>query len=342
VRRVRFAFHRSLIRVTLIGAALVLCAASAFAGSKLSQQQRQEILRAFLDEHPYARRSLPRGETAAVIDGSQITPSEADANKLVERNGAAAKSGQRVLITGIRFTADGILLDINGGRNGGKKWSDRIKVGTGSPNMQPSDPKEKREDLGSCVLVKVNEPASITTERLQSLLAPVLDFRSQTDAEALQSVLPPALASAVKEHRALVGMDRDLVLAALGRPQRRLRESSDGQQYEEWIYGAPPQPVQFIRFVQGKVVRIEEIKVSGEKLVRTEDELGTVANASAPNGSGKSESAANQSTAGQSASAEHKRPPTLLRPEDLNTPSVGEPAAMPPSISVPQTKAPAK
>ncbi len=69
-------------------------------------------------------------------------------------------------------------------------------------------------------------------------------------------------------------MNKEMVGYAMGRPPRRIRETSDGKDYEEWIYGAPPHDVEFIRFEGDKVVRIEDMKVSGEKQVRTQNEVG--------------------------------------------------------------------
>src|SRR5256885_16874603 len=43
--------------------------------------------------------------------------------------------------------------------------------------------------------------------------------------------------------------------------------------YEDWVAGAPPQDVDFVRFVGDEVVRVETMKVDGEKLVRTEKEV---------------------------------------------------------------------
>jgi hypothetical protein len=95
-----------------------------------------------------------------------------------------------------------------------------------------------------------------------------------------------------------------MVLYAMGRPPRRVRETKDGKEVEEWIYGAPPQDVEFIRFVNDKAVSIEDMKVSGEKLERTADEVGTL------------DASAEKHTRPDSMSAdeERRRAPTLLRP----------------------------
>ena len=41
----------------------------------------------------------------------------------------------------------------------------------------------------------------------------------------------------------------------------------------EWIYGDPPQDVDFVRLVGDEVVRLESMKVDGEKIVHTEKEV---------------------------------------------------------------------
>jgi hypothetical protein len=131
-----------------------------------------------------------------------------------------------------------------------------------------------------------------------------------------------------------------MVLASLGRPPRRLRENADGQEYEEWIYGSPPQEVYFIRFVHGKVVRIEQMKITGEKLVRTADEVGKVdglldasaqktgigdpasaATATAPAMAAPGEATATAKPASAAPETPRKKPPTLLHAGEAAPPS---------------------
>jgi len=68
-------------------------------------------------------------------------------------------------------------------------------------------------------------------------------------------------------------MNRDMVIYSKGRPPRKLREHDGETEYEEWIYGTPPQDVDFVRFVGDEVARVETMKVNGEKVVRTEREV---------------------------------------------------------------------
>ena len=51
------------------------------------------------------------------------------------------------------------------------------------------------------------------------------------------------------------------------------RERDGETEYEEWIYGTPPQDVDFVRFVGDEVVRVETMTVAGQKVVRTEKEV---------------------------------------------------------------------
>ena len=102
---------------------------------------------------------------------------------------------------------------------------------------------------------------------------------------------------------------------------KRIRESDGEVDYEEWIYGAPPADVQFVRFVNEEVVRVENIQVGGQKVVRTAREVkvntvtgaATMVDANAP----QTASAQAPADTAQPQTAEVKKPPkapTLRRP----------------------------
>ena len=55
--------------------------------------------------------------------------------------------------------------------------------------------------------------------------------------------------------------------------QRKCARHDGEVEYEEWIYGKPPQDVDFVRFVGDEVVRVETMKVDGQKIVRVEKEV---------------------------------------------------------------------
>ena len=54
----------------------------------------------------------------------------------------------------------------------------------------------------------------------------------------------------------IVGMDRDQVLLAIGKPRHKERNvSDDGTEIEDWIYGDPPGKITFVTFAGSKVTR---------------------------------------------------------------------------------------
>jgi hypothetical protein len=114
----------------------------------------------------------------------------------------------------------------------------------------------------------------MTGDQVRALLAPVFDFKALTQAEAYEKTLPPKVQEAIKEHKILVGMDKEMVMYAKGRPPRKIRDKdTQGQDYEEWIYGNPPEEVDFVRFKGNEVARLEIMTVDGQKIVRTEKEV---------------------------------------------------------------------
>jgi len=113
----------------------------------------------------------------------------------------------------------------------------------------------------------------LNPQQLKDLLRPVFDFNAKSAAEAYLETVPPEVKDAIKSHRVLVGMNREMVIYAKGRPPKKVREKDGETDYEEWIYGEPPQDVDFVRLVGKEVVRLETINVSGEKIIRTEKEV---------------------------------------------------------------------
>jgi len=113
----------------------------------------------------------------------------------------------------------------------------------------------------------------MTAPQLKELLWPVFNFQAKTAEEAYLETIPPKAKDAILKHEVLVGMNRDMVIHSVGRPPKKIREKQGENDYEEWIYGEPPQDVNFVRIMGDEVVRVETMKVSGEKVVRNEKEV---------------------------------------------------------------------
>ena len=99
---------------------------------------------------------------------------------------------------------------------------------------------------------------NLTGADVKKILAPVLDFDKRSATALYSETLPPEVQKAIKEKRALVGMDRDQVLLAMGHPDHKYRESKDGVETEDWIFGTPPGKIVFVTFTGNKVVKVKE------------------------------------------------------------------------------------
>ncbi len=71
--------------------------------------------------------------------------------------------------------------------------------------------------------------------------------------------LPPEMKKAIQDRKAVVGMDREEVVAAMGKPDHKIRErDSDGNDTEDWIYGQPPSKTVFVHFTGERVTSIQD------------------------------------------------------------------------------------
>ena len=99
---------------------------------------------------------------------------------------------------------------------------------------------------------------NLTAVEVKRILAPVLDFDKHSVTQIYSETLSPEMQKAITEKRALVGMDRDQVLLALGHPDHKYRESKDGVETEDWIFGTPPGKITFVTFNGNKVVKVKD------------------------------------------------------------------------------------
>jgi hypothetical protein len=112
---------------------------------------------------------------------------------------------------------------------------------------------------GASIALLFHKPLSpIKADEVKKLLAPILDFEKRSAAEVFSESLPPEVKQAVKEGRALVGMSKDEVVMSMGRPVYRSRETKDGVELEDWVYGQAPGKITFVTFNGNKVVKVKE------------------------------------------------------------------------------------
>ena len=269
---------------SLLAAVLLLLPTAVFAGDnkapaasdKMTNQTRLLITRDLLAERVFARTVFPHGDSGLVIKNGKISPNDQQVASIVAEHGFAAKPGDRVIITNIEFKEKSIVFDINGGGKKHQKWYQHVSIGAGGSSTPiGGGAPQSLEANGSTVTLSFDKYVpEMTGAQVRELLAPVFDFKALTEAEAYERTLPPKVKAAIKNHEVLVGMDREMVIFSKGRPPKKIRDKDDsGVDYEEWIYGEPPQEVQFVRFTGLFVTRLEIMTVDGEKIVRTQREV---------------------------------------------------------------------
>lgn len=242
---------------------------------KMTPQTKLLVMRDLQSERVFVKTPLPMGERGLDIKDGKLSPDQQEVAKLVMLHGFAAKPGDRVVITNVVIREKSILIEINGGGKKHEKWYQHVSVGAGGGMATPGGPPPSLEAKGSSVTLQFDKYVpELTGEQVRAMLAPVFDFKALNQAEAYEKTLPPKVQQAIKDHKVLVGMDREMVVYAKGRPPKKIRDKDDsGVDYEEWIYGDPPQEVDFVRFQGTFVTRLEIMTVDGQKIVRTEKEV---------------------------------------------------------------------
>ena len=204
-----------------------------------------------------------------------VTPNGVELQQVLNLWGPAVKPGDPAHISFVQIKNDHIHFEINGGPVLRKKWYQHVQVsGANGAGYADQTPCRRTNAHGSYVDLYFDKYVpEMTAAQLRVLLYPVLDFNAKNREQAYLDSVPPKVKEAIQAHRVLVGMNQEMVLHAKGKPPKKVRERDGETEYEEWIYGESPADVDFVRFVGDEVVRVETMKVDGEKIVRTEKEV---------------------------------------------------------------------
>jgi len=268
-------FHSSRSGYRLV-AVLAVISSLAFAENtpptRISKETREELVHNFSQDLVYIRTTFPMGKVGLKLKKGTITPSGEELQHLMALWGPAAKPGDQARISDVVIKDDHIRFEINGGPVRKQKWYQHIQIEGSNQTISPGD--SSANARGSFVDLYFDKYVpEITGPELKQLLRPVFDFDSKTPLEAYLDTVTQQIRDAIKGHHVLVGMNREMVIYAKGRAPKKVREHADEVEYEEWIYGTPPEDVDFVRFVGDEVVRVETMKVDGQKIVRVDKEV---------------------------------------------------------------------
>jgi hypothetical protein len=229
----------------------------AFPKEGMDRDARIEIIRGLLRETGVTKVPLPRGKRGVRMDG-QGKLDQADAQKELHTNGMAMKAGTPAVITRIEFKSNQLMFELNGGGRSGKKWYQHIEIGMGGETSPIGSQQEPVSAYGSSVTLDFGKKLpDLTIPQVKKILSGVLDFERHSPTVLYSPNVTPQVKEAIKNHKVIVGMDRDAVLSAKGSPDRRVRETRNGAEQEDWIYGTPPH-VLFVTFDGDQVVGVKQ------------------------------------------------------------------------------------
>jgi hypothetical protein len=298
---------------------------------KLTPRGHRELVVAFTAEQGFARRPLPLDTHGLVLHANgELKPDGLDYEVALQKHGISSKAGDRLVISDVKIASDKIVFEFNGGPDHKHKYLRHIEIG-GGMGSSPIVRDDGQEPVGSrLTLVFDKYVPEMTADQVRALIQPVMDFNVKTPLEAYVDTLPPKLKEAILNHQVLVGMDRKMVIYALGQPHDKTREQDNGVPFEEWIYGEAPQATQFVRFSGNRVVRVELAAVGQDLVVRNQDETGGYT------GSGDTHEVkmGDAAPSGEGDSA-HRKAPSLRLPGEEQLPGAMQPVQMP---GQPQTK----
>jgi len=250
----------------LLGMAVVL-AASLPARAELNEQQRATIVRDLMAEYGTAKILIPRSKKPLPLSPQGVVEEEQIWAAALQKFGPAARLGDLTQITKVEFKKDQIVLELNYGLSGGRKWWHRIQVSGTSQMSTIGQGQETHAPGGTTIaLVFEEEIPAKSADEFKQMLQPILDFEQRSATELYLDKLPQEFRDAIEQKRVIDDMDRDMVLLAKGRPVKRVRDFKNGVETEDWIYGQPPGNMVFITFEDGKVIAIKETyaNVGGE------------------------------------------------------------------------------
>jgi hypothetical protein len=235
----------------------------------LQESSRLLLIRYVSGELAKAIKPLPAGKDGLIVQvGNPVNFQQLETQ--VASHGAAVKPGDNVVVSALEFRDHQIVVDLNGGGRGKKRLRDRIHIEmSGMPTAQVSQtnpnadqgPPGIQQGMGSTIFFEFGKQVpDVTPDDLKTLLSPFIDFNKQRSASVQWiDTLPPDIKKAIQERQPMVGMDREMVIAAVGKPDHKVRErDADGNDIEDWIYGQPPSKTVFVRFTGEKVTSVKQ------------------------------------------------------------------------------------
>src|SRR6266545_2777353 len=137
-------------------ALLMLAPAASRAGNKLTFDDRVELTRGLMAEYATVKQLLPRSKKPLPFEASGSWDKQAWEQSAKEF-GPAARNGDLVQITKVDLEDDRIVLQINGGNKGGRKWYQGVEIGMGGGTV-PMARGNSNAPSGTAIVILFHKP----------------------------------------------------------------------------------------------------------------------------------------------------------------------------------------
>src|SRR5207302_11186478 len=139
--------------------------ASPSKNTTLQQNSKLPLIRYVSDEFAKAIKPLPAGKEGFHVSVGKPLETEM-LDRAVATHGSAVSTGDNVQITKLEFRDHQIIVDLNGGGRGKRRWRDHLQIGLGGggyPPMQSSSTQDQgppgmQPGMGSTIFLEFNKP----------------------------------------------------------------------------------------------------------------------------------------------------------------------------------------
>jgi hypothetical protein len=242
--------------------------------NQLDTKARLALERVMQSEQGFAMRPFPRGHKGlTLVANGKLEPAGEAYLNMVISEGMCAKPGDRVVVTNIKVDHSKMIFDLNGGPDFKHRFLRHVQLGD-DPNYSNPVVQNETDPTGArLTLVFKDHVPELTGDQVKVLLAPLISFDVKTPVQAFTDTLPVPLKQAILNHQVWVGMSTDMVMFAKGQPREKIREMDGQMPFEEWIYGTPPEDVDFVRINGNRVIRVEIAKIGEPIQIFTQDRV---------------------------------------------------------------------
>ncbi len=247
-------------------------------GGPLQEESKGKLQRFIFGEFAKATVPLPCDKKGFHIKAGEKLTEEQLRKAIRGARCLAAQPGDTVQVTRLDFEAKAIRIDLNGGSKDPRSWAGRhiqggiilprtgprINTSGGTVSEYPQQPAEAPKTAPATIIIDFGRPVpDMTPDELKRILSVVLDFSKQRSASVQWvETLPKEHQEAISGKYVVVGMDKDAVVAAIGKPDQNPiteRRGGDGPEEETWMYGNPPNLLFVILdMTSGKVICIKK------------------------------------------------------------------------------------